>query len=199
MPILNKHPRWEAFCQGIGLRKLSAYESYKQAGYRANDDAARTNAARLLANADIKARIAELSGEVCSAAVADAVMSRDERLERLTARCRALDEVVAARAKDPEMLGVPGGSTGLLVKIWKTGREVRAEFQVDHALLRELRQTEFQISQELGEHKTAVEIRSSDIPALEIPENADLETIRAVKERMKAMLAELQKPTKTVQ
>jgi len=88
---------------------------------------------------------------------------------------------------------VPGGSTGLLVKIWKTvGRQGVAEFQLDSSLLKELRATEQQISIERGEwlNKTQLEMRG-DLPVIDVPEDASIETIREAKAAMKAALEKL--------
>lgn len=76
MTILAK-ARWELFCQGI-LAGKSATQAYKDAGFAGKG--ARSSAARLLANADVQARIRELQQQAASATI----MSVSERMERLS-------------------------------------------------------------------------------------------------------------------
>lgn len=67
--LLN--PKQEAFCLHYA-KTGNATESYKQAGYNAkNDNAAGASARRLLLNAKIKTRIAEIIEEMASEKIAD--------------------------------------------------------------------------------------------------------------------------------
>ena len=75
--LLN--PKQEAFCLHYA-KTGNATESYKQAGYNPKND----NARRLLLNAKIKARLAELSAEMASEKIA----SIAEIQERLTSILR---------------------------------------------------------------------------------------------------------------
>lgn len=78
------NPKQEAFCLHYA-KTANATESYKQAGYVCkNDNAAGASARRLLLNAKIKQRLAELSKEMASEKIA----SIREVQERLTAILR---------------------------------------------------------------------------------------------------------------
>lgn len=78
------NPKQEAFCLHYA-KTGNATESYKKAGYTCkNDNAAGASARRLLLNAKIKARLADLMEEMASAKIADI----REVHERLTAILR---------------------------------------------------------------------------------------------------------------
>lgn len=67
-----------------------------------------------------------------------------------------LQQVIEARADDPDMEHVPGGTTGLIVKDWKTvgageNAQIMPVYSVDTGLLRELREHEKLAAQELGQ------------------------------------------------
>lgn len=88
-----KNQRHERFAQGIA-KGLTAKDAYIQAGYKARDNAAEVNAARLLRNAQVRARIEQLAVEIKNQAVADAeeiqrfftVVMRGEVTEQLLTR-----------------------------------------------------------------------------------------------------------------
>ena len=78
------------------------------------------------------------------------------RLNALNDRWMALQRVIIDRGLDPEIQGVPGGSTGLLVKQVKgVGRgenfELVTTYRLDVGLLRSLLDLEKQAAQELGQ------------------------------------------------
>jgi hypothetical protein len=78
------------------------------------------------------------------------------RIEDLNRRWLAMQRIIKARGRSPEMQGVPGGTTGLLVHHVKTiGAGEHAQvvhlYRLDTALLRELRATAKQAAQELGQ------------------------------------------------
>lgn len=65
------NPKQEAFCLHYA-KTGNATESYKQSGYVCkNDNAAGASARRLLLNAKIKARLAELTAEMATEKIAD--------------------------------------------------------------------------------------------------------------------------------
>lgn len=78
----------------------------------------------------------------------------EQRVKALDDRWRRLQRVIVERAED--MKGIPGGSTGLLVRKIKSigvgpaAKEVE-EYAVDTGLLSELREHEKQVAQELGQ------------------------------------------------
>jgi hypothetical protein len=85
-----------------------------------------------------------------------AITRRLARVEALDDRWRRMRNVIAERADDLTMAGVPGGGTGLVVRSLKSigggeTAQVVEEYAVDTGLLRELREHEKQAAQELGQ------------------------------------------------
>lgn len=119
------------------------------------------------------ARVDELVEAAKQAARALTIANKETRVRRLAERAEKIDQVFAARAE--EHATVPGGPTGLLVreprivkvydvKNWRAdddeddeqlaptgGVRVAYAYKVDTATLSELRATEKQAAQELGE------------------------------------------------
>jgi hypothetical protein len=95
-----------------------------------------------------------------------AIALRNRRLARLNARWEAGHRVIAERAADPKMAGVPGGTTGLLVHRVKSfaGHKVEV-YEVDCRLLRELRAMEMQAARETGAFVERVTQPPADWPA----------------------------------
>lgn len=86
----------------------------------------------------------------------------ERRVQALQDRWERMQRVIGERSIDPEMLGVPGGSTGLLVHDVKSigsGDSVQVVdlYKVDTGLLKELREHEKQAAQELGQWAEKVE------------------------------------------
>jgi hypothetical protein len=109
----------------------------------------------LLRNAQVSARVAELTSELSADLVAAEISDRNARIQALQerwTRLRAnLDKVLEERGA--EMAGVvPGGSTGLLMCDYKGGPT--PVYRLDPgvvALLAELRAHEKQAAEELGQ------------------------------------------------
>lgn len=100
----------------------------------------------------IEARLEELRAEVRRIGLA----TIERRVQAQNDRWFKMRQVIEARAEDPAMQDVPGGTTGLLVRTVKgigSGDDFRVveEFAVDTGLLRELREIEKQAGQELGQ------------------------------------------------
>jgi hypothetical protein len=80
----------------------------------------------------------------------------ENRVRALQDRWERMQRVITERAASPQMQDVPGGRTGLLVHNVKSiGGGVHAErvdlYELDAALLKELRDHEKQAAQELGQ------------------------------------------------
>lgn len=93
---------------------------------------------------------------IAAAIRADGIANKQNRIDAYNDRWRKMQTVIAERAEAPDMQSVPGGTTGLLVKTWKqvgSGPDAQlvAEYQVDTGTLAELRATEKQAGQELGQ------------------------------------------------
>jgi hypothetical protein len=105
---------------------------------------------------DFLAKVKEAVAELGEVAQRYALGRRAFRVRCLTDRAQRLRRVIEQRAADPSMRGVPGGDTGLVVRQVKgigKGQYFRVveEYAVDTALLHELRETERQAAQELGQ------------------------------------------------
>lgn len=80
----------------------------------------------------------------------------ERRVDALNDRWIRLRRIIAERAESKEMAGVPGGSTGLIVKLTKSANagdrsQSTDDYVVDSALLKELREHEKQAAKELGQ------------------------------------------------
>ncbi len=108
----------------------------------------------MLTNATASARIAQLQGAIASQMPACSIRDRKARIAVLQDRWERLQRVISERAADPNMAGVPGGRTGLiLVRVRRVGRgkdvTVR-QYEVDTRTLAEIRAIEEQAARELG-------------------------------------------------
>jgi len=113
--------------------------------------------------AEVDLQIESFNSEVRRRGIA----SRFKRVKALNDRWNRLQQVIEARADDPEMADVPGGTTGLLVKTVKTRQvgeveiEKTIETELDAVLLRELREHEKQAAQELGQWTEKHEVEAT--------------------------------------
>lgn len=82
-----KNQRHERFAQAVA-QGTPLEHAYTQAGYKARGNAARANASRLLANANVTARLQELAAQLAKPAIAEA----DEIQQFLTLVMRGRDE-----------------------------------------------------------------------------------------------------------
>jgi hypothetical protein len=85
-----------------------------------------------------------------------AVARLDRRVAALNDLWNGLFEIIEARAADPAMADVPGGTTGLLVRrvkaVGRADDSQRIEtYELDHRLLAQIRAVEKQAAQELGQ------------------------------------------------
>jgi transposase-like protein len=132
--------------------------------------------------ARVEEHLEDIRSEVRRVGLADLY----HRVEALDSRWREMQRVIEERAVDPTMAGVPGGTTGLLVRTVrkvvvedesrdgggrKTSREV-CEYALDTGLLKELREHERQAAQELGQwlEKTESKVNVGAIQPIRIVE-----------------------------
>jgi phage terminase small subunit len=145
----------------IGPAKKNATEAARIAGYKQPQ----MHGWRLMQNDDVKAAIAAHLAAIDRQGIAH----QQNRIDALVRRHRLLEQVVNERAADAFVADVPGGKTGLIVKQLKRVKHIylpdpddedgRAsvevedqwEAAVDTGLLKELRDHEKQVAQELGE------------------------------------------------
>ncbi len=118
-------------------------------------------------NPEFAAKLKEAREEIYQEVRRYGVTLRERRVSAVNDRWRRLQKVIEERAE--EMAGIPGGSTGLLVRTYKSigsgpsAREVE-EYKVDTGLLAELREHEKQAAQELGQWIEKASVSVSDKP-----------------------------------
>lgn len=95
MKLLNA--KQEKFCLEYA-KCANATDAYKKAGYKAKNDAIRTNAARLLSNDRIQARLREITSEIRSKKIME-VAEMQEVLSEI-ARMQKLEDVVVVECVD---------------------------------------------------------------------------------------------------
>jgi hypothetical protein len=108
------------------------------------------------ARGDFKARIESNLTEHRAQVRRRGISVIENRIAHLQHRHGLLNRVVKERGESPEMQSVAGGRTGLLVhNVKSVGAGVTAEridlYEVDTGLLKELREHEKQVAQELGQ------------------------------------------------
>ena len=122
-------------------------------------------------NPEFMARVQELERDLSDVAARFAVAKRRRRVAALDERWHALQRIITERAEkysaDPELMDVPGGKTGLLVRTVKSigggmsAREVE-EFAVDTGLLKQLLDVEKQAAIEAGQWAEKRELSGPD-------------------------------------
>lgn len=105
---------------------------------------------------DFQAAVAGVLDALRAAVLTKGIAAKQNRVDFLNDRHERMRRVIAERATDPKLQAVAGGRTGLLVhreRVIGTGRNAQRvdEYEVDTGLLSELRATEKQAAQELGE------------------------------------------------
>jgi hypothetical protein len=148
MPVLS-NSRHELVALAIA-KGVSATKAYISAGY--SERGAKQSAARLLRNADVCSRVAELQAELTAGTIRLEIGSRNARVQALQDRWDGMRQVIQQRAASPDFANVPGGTTGLLC------RDLRCKdmpmYKLDTGLLAELRAHEQQAAQELSQWQT---------------------------------------------
>lgn len=115
-------------------------------------------------------RVEAIKTQLLQALRLKGIAEKQNRIDGLVDRHKRLERVIEERALDPLMANVAGGKTGLmvaspmLVKVYEASgggddevltptksSEILHEFAVDTALLKEMRETEKQVAQELGQ------------------------------------------------
>ena len=114
------------------------------------------------AHREFQDEIDRLKREIAEAVKAEGIANRQNRIDRHVDIDQRLWQVVSERAADPTLAGVPGGTTGLIVRQLKqvgAGREAQLveEFAIDTGLERAIRANMQQVAQELGQWETGDE------------------------------------------
>jgi hypothetical protein len=98
-----KNAKHERFAQELAKGK-SATEAYKNAGYKPN----RKNASRLMANEDIKGRLAELQGRAADKAVVtvESMIEEADRIQRAAVEEQQYSAAVSALIAKANLAGL---------------------------------------------------------------------------------------------
>jgi len=87
---------------------------------------------------------------------------RNARVAKLQDRWDRLHRIILERAADPAMADIPGGTTGLILKDFKGKDANEPIYRVDVGLCQEMRFTEKQAAQELGQWSEGADESKSD-------------------------------------
>ncbi|MGA3015969.1 MAG: terminase small subunit [Bryobacteraceae bacterium] len=149
MPALTKG-KLEQFAQSIA-NGLTPAAAYVRAGYSIKGAA--SSAARLLQNAPICARIAELRQAIAAELLPASIRDLDAVIQAKQQRRELLYQI--ARERGLEMAGeCPGGSTGFIVRRYFGHGQNKAAtpmYQVDVGFLREISELEEEVGRRLGQ------------------------------------------------
>ena len=154
--LVIRNPRHERFALDYA-RNGNAKQAYIAAGYRAGTpNTAEVGGSQLLRNTQVEARIRYLRERMAAGIIKAAIRDKNARVEALQDRWDRMKRVIEERAKDRAMRKAAGGKTGLLVRRLKQvgsgdSATVVEEFEVDTALLKEMRAHEEQAAKELGQ------------------------------------------------
>lgn len=120
---------------------------------------------------EFKTRVAELVDAFSRRALKYALARRERRVTVLNDLHERMLQVIDERAQNPEMVGVPGGITGLIVRNIKSvgkGEDFQLidVYEVDTALIREIRATQELVAKELGQSVEKRELRIKSLKDL---------------------------------
>lgn len=205
-----KNIRHEKFACIIASGETPA-KAYTAAGYAASSlNVAGASAHKLLKLPKIIGRLKELKplsdsvAEQKAAAIAevveDEVMTSIGRARALAVRRQKIIAIIKARSEYPEIQWAPGGDTGLVVTTEKPlGKfgTIRV-YEVDTALLRELRETEKQIAIELKQWTEQVEA-THIVDTVELVKRGAPEQVSERLEELKRLKQELLEGARTGQ
>jgi hypothetical protein len=116
---------------------------------------------------EFAAKVNELADQLGEVAQRHALGRVGRRVQALTDRWERMLRIIKERSESPEMANVPGGKTGLLVRNVKAvGKgddfQLIELYEVDAALLKELREHEKQVAHELGQWVDRKELTGKD-------------------------------------
>ncbi len=128
---------------------------------------------------EFAARVRAITERAAEELERHAIALKARRMRTYDQRWRALLAIIAARAADPAMRSVPGGTTGLLVRRVKSigsgeNAQVIEEYEVDRGLLAELRELEKQAAIEAGQWTSKTEVRGVVASVSVIPDIQEL-------------------------
>jgi hypothetical protein len=97
--------------------------------------------------------VRQAGADLWNAAMRRGIARRDRRLAALQKVHNRLLAVIEARAADPDMKSIPGGSTGLIVRkpVTSAGTVAGYEYAVDTGTIAEIRKVQELAAKELGQ------------------------------------------------
>ena len=139
----------------------------------------RSTVRRWLKDPDFAAKVDEHVEEYAKEVRRKWIASQMRRVAAQHDRWMRMQRVIEARADDPDMEKVPGGTTGLITRDWKTvgsgeSAQIMPVYSVDTGLLRELREHEKLAAQELGQWE---ERQATKEPTTIVVKMADAEPV----------------------
>jgi Homeodomain-like domain len=154
--VAQKVTVWEWTDDRLLAAELLAEDRLSDAQIAAEVGVNRRTLARWKGRPEFADKAREFAKALEAAILTRGIASRVNRVRALDRRRALMERVILERGGAPGMADVPGGSTGLLVRRLKgigggENYEVVEEFEFDAALVRELRETEKQAAQELGQ------------------------------------------------
>jgi phage terminase small subunit len=190
MPAL-KNIRHEKFCQGIVSGLLSQTKAYASAGY--SERGAKQSAARLLNNADVRSRIAELRAENSAEFLQLAVTEREQRLLAIQERFDGLRQARLARAAGDYDAMMATGFVCRRLRTVGSGKDSKVveEYEIDTGMVEAMNAIEKRAAIETGQESENVNltghISAKSIALSKIMTLPELEALE------KKMLAEMEK------
>lgn len=171
--------RWSK--ASIEAARLVAEDKLSDEAIAEKCDIGRTTLARWKAHPEFVARVNAILEQTRAAIVRKGIADKQARIAILDDTLQRLRQVIAERAEDPQVAGVAGGKTGLvvpepmLVKVYSVAGDeddeelrpakqsrIAYKYSVDTATIRELRETLKQAAQELGEWTEKKELTGKD-------------------------------------
>jgi hypothetical protein len=127
-------------------------------------------------------KVAEIVEAYRQSVLTQGIADRVKRVSALNDRWNRMQQVVEERAVDEQMQHVPGGKTGLMVhQVKAVGRG--EDFQlidlyiVDDGLLSEMRATEKQAAQELGQWEEKSSVRTEGSVAVKVLKGVSMDDL----------------------
>jgi hypothetical protein len=165
----RKHERFAL----LVAKGVSATRAYVSAGYSVRGAA--PSASRLLRDEKVRGRVREILETLSAKTITGEISRRNTRVAALQQRWdrlrASLDLILDQRSAD--MADLPGGASGLLVRLYKGKKADRVVTRIDTrviSLFAELRAHERQAAEELGQWKTGVkEPQPHDASSTAIP------------------------------
>lgn len=179
MPSL-KNRQYELFATALvfpsenGKRRF-AWQAYQEAFPNSSYHAAKVSAHRLLQREDVAARVKELNAERVNAVKLVGYAVKVNRQEVYNEGIARILSIIEERAADPSMQDIPGGTSGLLVRDFRTvpvkddaeadeeGAKAKSWERVDlvkfdSALVKELRELMRQAADDERDFKTHADV-----------------------------------------